>query len=133
MSPSFSEKQPSLALGRALQIYSEIRCANRNLSEYEKWKIFLAAISNDAEMLAAVEKSMVPPQPPKRHMRAEKAFHTALSRYAQKHGIFAIEGKVREAVLAGRYGVANKLRNETLALMRQGASRVHHALVMASS
>jgi hypothetical protein len=84
-----------------LTIYSEIRCANQGLPEHKQWGLFLAAIANEPEILATVEKNMVPPQPAKRNVRNEKAFHEGLSRWAQKHGIFDIEGKVREAVLAG--------------------------------
>jgi hypothetical protein len=126
-------KQPSLALGRALAIYSEIRCANPKLPEIKQWRLFLAAIADDAEMLAAVEKSMVPPQPPRRDAKVEKTFHDRLAHWAEKHGVIAIERKVRNALEAGHYGTANRLRNEALALMRQGSGQVHRALVAASS
>jgi hypothetical protein len=128
-----AEKQPQRALGRALQVYSEIRISNPKLSEYAQWKLFQAAIAHDAGMIEAVEKSMVPPQPPKRTVRAEKAFHDGLTSWAQKHGVIAIEQKVRKALEAGNYGTANRLRNESLSLMRQGASRVHHEAVVALS
>ena len=52
-------------------------------------------------------------------MSAAAEFRKKLEAYAAKHAINDIESRVRTAVIAGNADKANRLRNESMALMKR--------------
>jgi hypothetical protein len=118
-------------LARAQGLWIALQQQHPQRPKHRLWPLFLDSIRDDGPVYQAALDHMNPPQPPK--PKEQRGFHEALSAWAEKHGVLAIERKVREAVLAGHYGSAAKLRHEALALMRQGSAQVVRTLAMGSS
>jgi hypothetical protein len=67
-----------------------------------------------------------PPQAREIDPKKARSIHDGLTQWAQDHGVFTLEAKMREALNAGRTSEASRLRYEAMALMRRGAAKVNH-------
>jgi hypothetical protein len=126
---TYQEKPIRTALGKAIHTWLTMQRESPGTHPYRLWPRFLAGL--DEETREAAIKAIDAPSPPT--ISTQKATANRLAAYAETSGVLEIERKVRQALAAGDDRKAASLRNEALALMRQGAAQVHCNSIRASS
>jgi hypothetical protein len=117
------EKKPVTTLGKAHDAWIELRRNNPLVPAHRLWPRFLNGL--DPETREAAIEAIEPPQALSLDPKKARKMHDGLTKWADDHGVFTLETRMREALHAGKTAEASRLRADAMALMRRGAAQVN--------